>query len=312
MSRDKQSFGELPSPVAELTSQPARHPSGPGGTWATLRREYLREAASEFLGTFLLVLFGSSSGCQVVLSSFPQVSASPKGEYLSVAFGYAVGISLGVWVASSSGGHINPAVTLSFAFLRRFPWKNVPLYILAQVLGGMVATLVAWGNYMHAINLVDPDKTRLTASFFAIYAQDYLPASACFFSEYLGTALLVMVLFAVLDKRNGPPPAGLVPLVLFILFIGLGACLGMDTAFGVNPARDFGPRIALSMLGYSPSVIWNYRSQFWLWTGIIAPILGGVSAGAFYDAFLYTGDDSIFSTTYKNDNEDVPLSSEVV
>jgi aquaglyceroporin related protein len=229
-----------------------------------------------------------------------------------VAFGYAVGISLGVWVASSSGGHINPAVTLSFAFLRRFPWKKVPLYILAQVLGGMVATLVAWGNYMHAINLVDPDKTRLTASFFAIYAQDYLPASACFFSEYLGTALLVMVLFAVLDKRNGPPPAGLVPLVLFILFIGLGACLGMDTAFGVNPARDFGPRIALSMLGYSPSVIWNYRSQFWLWTGIIAPILGGVSAGAFYDAFLYTGDDSIFSTTYKNDNEDVPLSSEVV
>ena len=47
-----------------------------------------------------------------------------------------------------------------------------------------------------------------------------------------------MVLFAVLDKRNGPPPAGLVPLVLFILFIGLGACLGMDTAFGVNPVSE--------------------------------------------------------------------------
>ena len=113
---------------------------------------------------------------------------------------------------------------------------------------------------MHAIHLADPDKTRLTASFFAIYAQDYLPSgkssthpcgiynskksihllmsfvlAACFFSEYLGTALLVLVLFAVLDKKNGPPPSGLVPLVLFILFIGLGACLGMDTAFGVNP-----------------------------------------------------------------------------
>ena len=132
-----------------------------------------------------------------------------------------------------------------------------------------------------------------------------------------------MVLFAVLDKRNGPPPAGLVPLVLFILFIGLGACLGMNTAFGVNPvsaislfvtkvryvmacadplpfqlkARDLGPRIALSMLGYSSSVVWNYRSQFWLWTGILAPILGALCGGAFYDWFLYTGDDSIFSPT---------------
>jgi len=162
---------------------------------------------------------------------------------------------------------------------------------------------------MHAIHIVDPGKTRLTASFFAIYAQDYLPSAACFFSEFLGAALLVMVLFAVLDKNNGPPPSGLVPLVLFILFIGLGACLGMDTAFGVNPARDLGPRIALSMLGYSRTVIWNYRSQFWLWSGIIAPILGGISGGALYDAFLYTGDDSIFSITYfkEGTEESVPI-----
>jgi aquaglyceroporin related protein len=250
----------------------------------------------------LLVLFGSASGCQVVLSTFPKVSATPKGEYLSVALGYAAGISLGVWVASGSGGHINPAVTLAFAYLRRFPWKKVPIYILSQVLGGMVGTLIAWGNYMHAINIVDPGKTRLTASFFAIYGQNYLPASACFFSEFLGAALLVMVIFAVLDKRNGPPPAGLVPLVLFILFIGLGACLGMNTAFGVNPARDLGPRIALSMLGYSSSVVWNYRSQFWLWTGTLAPILGALCGGAFYDFFLYTGDDSIFSPTYFKDS----------
>ncbi len=221
----------------------------------------------------------------------------------------------------------------------------MPLYILSQVLGAMFGTLIAWGNYMHAIKLVDPHKTRLTASFFAIYAQDYLPSgrsftcgltlkegssntsfvAACFFSEFLGAALLVLVIFAVLDRNNGPPPPGLVPLVLFILFIGLGACLGMNTAFGVNPvstphlishqlntedchviflypqngqkARDFGPRIALSMLGYSRSVVWNYRSQFWIWTGIIAPICGALSGGALYDAFLYTGDDSIFSST---------------
>jgi aquaglyceroporin related protein len=246
----------------------------------------------------LIIVFGSSSVCQVVLSGFPQVSASPKGGYISIPLGYAAGISLGVWVASGSGGHINPAITLALACLRRFPWKKVPLYILSQVLGGMVGTLISYGNYMHAIKMVDPDKTRLSASFFALYAQDYLPTVACFFSEFLGAALLLMVLLAILDKRSGPPPPGLVPLVLFIFVLGLGICLGMNTSFGVNPARDFGPRIALSILGYSPSVIWNYRSQFWLWTGIIAPIFGAISGGAIYDAFLYTGEDSIFSGMY--------------
>jgi len=281
-----------------LPSQPV--PTGLVGTWATLRKDYLRDAVSEFTGTLLLVLFGSASGCQVVLSSSTEIAASPKGSYLSVAFGYAVGISIGVWVASGSGGHINPAVTLAFAYFRGFPWKKVPMYIISQVLGGLFGTLICWGNYMHAIHIVDPGKTRVTASFFAIYAQDYLPSAACFFSEFLGAALLIMTIFAALDKNNGAPPPGLVPLILFILFIGLGACLGMNTAFGVNPARDFGPRLGLAMLGYSHKVIWSYRSQFWIWSGIIAPICGTLCGGAFYDAFLYTGNDSIFTNTYLN------------
>jgi len=272
-------------------------------TWATLRKSYLRDAVSEFLGTMLILVFGASSSCQVALSNSTKVSASPKGEYLSVVLGYAAGISLGVWVASGSGGHINPAITLTLACFRRFPWKKVPLYILSQVLGATVGTLIAWGNQMHAIEMVDPQRTHLSASFFALYAQDYLPPIACFFSEFLGAALLMLVLLAVLDKKNGPPPPGLIPLVIFILVIGLGACLGMNTSFGVNPARDLGPRLALSMLGYTPSVVWNYRSQFWLWTAIIGPILGCLCGGALYDTFLYTGDDSIFSTTYF-DNDD--------
>jgi len=255
----------------------------------------VRDAASEFLGTMMLVLFGSASGCQVVLSSNTAVASSPKGDALTVAFGYAVGISLGIWIAGGSGGHINPAVTLAMAVFRGFPWKKVPVYWLAQTAGGCFGALVAYSNYMHAIHIVDPDKTRLTASIFATYALDYMPAAACFFSEFLGTAILVMVLLAVLDKHNGPPPSGLVPLVLFILLLGEGVALGMETAFGLNPARDLGPRIALAMLGYNRHVLWNYRSQYWLWTGILAPLSGGLVGAFVYDALLYIGSDSIFN-----------------
>ncbi|KAF9515990.1 hypothetical protein BS47DRAFT_709630 [Hydnum rufescens UP504] len=304
----RQSVGKLSddttSPVLQNSSG-LEHTQYPN-RWVRFRKEYVRDAASEFLGTMMLVLFGSSSGCQVVLSSFTAVASSPKGDTLTVPFGYAVGISLGIWVASGSGGHINPAVTLAMAVFRGFPWKKVPVYWLAQTAGGCFGALVAYSNYMHAISIVDPDKTRLTASIFAGYALDYLPAAACFFSEFLGTALLVMTLLAALDKYSGAPPAGLVPLVFFILFLGEGMALGMETAFALNPARDFGPRIALSMLGYSRHVVWNYRSQYWLWTGILAPLSGGVVGALVYDVFLYIGSDSIVNKPTQGARQYIP------
>ena len=126
--------------------------------------------------------------------------------------------------------------------------------------------LIVYANYFHAIKIVDPDLTRTTASLFATYASDYLPggtyvpcssyhktfskahitlfsirphftAAACFFSEFLGTAILLIGLLAATDKANGPPPAGLVPLVLLIIFLGEGTALGMQTAFALNPVR---------------------------------------------------------------------------
>lgn len=141
------------------------------------------------------------------------------------------------------------------AVFRGFPWKKVPIYVLSQTAGGCFGALLVYSNYMHAISIVDPHKTRLTASIFATYSLDYMPSgtnplvfgfswiegsairlsAACFFSEFLGTAILLMVLLAALDKHNGPPPAGLVPFVLFILLLGEGAALGMETAFGLNP-----------------------------------------------------------------------------
>ncbi|KAH7332638.1 aquaporin-like protein [Rhizoctonia solani] len=266
--------------------------------WAKIRH-LLREPAAEFLGTMLLVIFGTAVNCQVALSSNTRVSTSPKGDYLSISFGWAVGVALGAWVSGGiSGGHINPAVTLASAIFRGFSWKKVPSYILAQVLGACTGAGLVYANYYRAIDIFEGGMGVRTvpgsASLFATFAMDHLSNVQCFYSEALGTAILVLVIFAVTDKRNSPPPSGMVPLAIFITILGEAACLGMQTGFALNPARDLGPRLMCWMAGYGRQV-WNYRSQYWLYTPIIGPIVGAIVGSAIYDAFIFTGPESIFN-----------------
>lgn len=87
---------------------------------------------------------------------------------------------------------------------------------------------------------------------------DYMTSVSCFFSEFMATAVLLLIVLAISDQRNGPPPPGLNPLVLFITILGIGACLGMETAYAINPARDLGPRILTAMVGYG-SDVFTYR-----------------------------------------------------
>jgi len=268
-------------------------------------RYLMREASAEFLGTMILIIFGNGVNLQVVLSSSSKVTASPKGDYLSIAFGWAIGTALGIWVGGGfSGGHINPAVTLSQAIFRKFPWRKVPIYIISQVAGAFTGALLMYATYFHALDAFEgvgvrtvPPSATATAGLFATYAQTYETSVSCFFDEFLATAILLLVVFAVTDRKNGPPPAGLVPLAIFILVLGEGACLGMNTAYAINPARDLGPRL-LTWIFYGKGV-WNYRHQYWLWTPIIAPILGGLAGAGIYDIFLFTGDESIINAPNK-------------
>ncbi|KIM89462.1 hypothetical protein PILCRDRAFT_813403 [Piloderma croceum F 1598] len=265
--------------------------------WAKFR-DYIREPMAEFFGTMILIIFGNGVNCQVVLSSNPAVASSPKGQYLSISFGWAVGVALGVWMCSGiSGGHINPAVTLSFAVFRGFPWRKVPVFMFAQVLGAMCGAAIIYANYFHAIDLFEGGRgirTLSTAGLFATYALPYMTSVSCFFSEFMATAVLLMIVMAITDKRNGPPPAGLVPLALFITILGIGASIGMETSYAVNPARDFGPRVFTAMV-YGKQVF-TFRNQYWVWCPIMAPFLGGLTGTLLYDAFLFVGSESIINT----------------
>lgn len=82
---------------------------------------------AEFVGVALLVVFGAGAACQVVLSTNTGVSPSERGSFLSINFGWAIGIAMGAWVSGGiSGGHINPAITIAMATYRGFPWREVP------------------------------------------------------------------------------------------------------------------------------------------------------------------------------------------
>ncbi len=263
--------------------------------WAAMRYK-LREPFAEFLGCFMLMVFGNGINCQVTVSSLYDPSA-PKGDYLSISFGWGVGVAMGVWVAGGiSGGMINPAVTIALACFRKFPWKKVPVYIVAQILGCLVGSLCIYGLYVNPIRLVDPDQTEKTAALFTTYPAEFLrqPSTrmSSFYNEFFASTILLIVILAIGDSSNTPPPDGMAPMVLLWLIWGLGACLGWQTAYAVNPARDLGPRLMLYIVGYSPDLLWTFNAWYWLWTPIIATIAGALMGCLVYDVMCYTGGDS--------------------
>ncbi|KAG5646484.1 hypothetical protein DXG03_003249 [Asterophora parasitica] len=258
-------------------------------------RYLIREPAAEFLGVCVLIIFGTGVDCQVVLSTNTGVASGPRGEYISINFGWAIGTAMGVWTTFVA--YIVQKVTLALAVYRGFPWKKVPIYMISQLFGGIVGAALVYANYFHAISIFeggDGVRTLKTAGLFSTYALPYMTNVSCFFSEFLASAVLLVVVFALNDRKNTPPPSGLAPLLLFLLILGIGASLGMETGYAINPARDLGPRLLTSMVGYGKAV-YTFRNQYWIWCPILGPFLGALAGGAFYDAFFFTGAESIFN-----------------
>ncbi|KAG7442839.1 aquaporin [Guyanagaster necrorhizus] len=273
-------------------------PPVPASRWGKIRLA-IRDPAAEFIGVAILVMFGCAGSCQAVTSTNPGVASTQQGSYFSIALGWGFGLALGGWVSVGvSGGHINPAVTLAMATFRGFPWRKVPGYVFAQLMGGIFGAALVYANYYHAINIYEGGhyRTLSTARFFGTYALDYLPNAAAFFDEFLGCFILMLVILAATDKRNSPPP-GLFPLALFLTLFGLGVCFGMQTGFAVNPARDLGPRILTAIAGWGKQVF-TYRNQYWLWAGVLAPIFGAQIAAMLYDTFIYDSQDSCINRAF--------------
>ncbi|KXN86707.1 hypothetical protein AN958_09698 [Leucoagaricus sp. SymC.cos] len=244
-----------------------------------------------------LCIFGLGTNCQATLSNDPLVAALPAGNWLSVSLGWATGIGIGVWI--SGGGHINPAVTLAFASWRGFSWKKVPGYILAQLFGAIVGAAIIYGNYFHAIDIYEGGngiRTMKTAGAFGTFPKPFMTPASAFFSEFLGSAMLLFGILTMTDKKNAVP-AWFAPFGIFLTLFGIGTGLGFETSFALNPARDFGPRLLTAMVGYGRQVF-TASNQYWLWCPILATCLGAQVATFVYDLFLYTGADSVIYKTF--------------
>lgn len=245
------------------------------------RRTLFAELCAELAGTFILILFGVGVVAQVV--------AGGIGNHDSIAWAWGLGVTLGVYVAGRiSGAHLNPAVTIALAAFRGFSWAKVAPYALAQTLGAFLAALVVRWNYGEVIAKFDPGHTIKSQGIFSTLpgnGSGPVHTGGAFRDQVIGTAILMLMILAITDIRNTAPAANLTPFVVGLLVVAIGMAWGTNAGYAINPARDFGPRLASFLTGYSTA----FRDQYgtlYFWVPILGPVIGALIGGALYDLLV--------------------------
>jgi glycerol uptake facilitator protein len=239
------------------------------------------ELAAEFAGTMILILFG--------VGVVAQVAAGGIGDHDSIAWAWGLGVTLGVYVAARiSGAHLNPAVTVTLAVFKGFSWRKVLPYSLAQIAGAFAAALIVRWNYAEVLAKVDPHHTVKTQGVFStLPGNGALPVHTwgAFRDQVIGTAILLFLILAITDLRNTSPAANLAPVVIGLVVVAIGMAWGTDAGYAINPARDFGPRLASYVTGYGTA----WRDQYgdlYFWVPIIGPLLGGIVGAGLYQGLV--------------------------
>jgi glycerol uptake facilitator protein len=230
----------------------------------------LRRLLAEFVGTGLLVLFGAGSVVAALTVNAGRLDYAGLG-IIALAFGLVVALAIYA-VGTTSGAHINPAVTVALAAARRFSWAEVAPYVVAQLLGAVTGAMliVAYvGN-----RATDLGSIGLTALGPGVNGLQGIVAEA------LGTFLLVFTIMAVaVDERA---PAGWAGFLIGLAVATEIMLIGPFTGGSVNPARSFGPYLVNQLFGGSTP--W---SEFYVY--IVGPLVGGVAGALCYEALVRPG-----------------------
>ncbi|WP_277671050.1 MIP/aquaporin family protein, partial [Saccharomonospora viridis] len=268
---------------------------------ARLRQNTGGELLAEFLGTAVLILLGCGS-VAVALAGLPgsgrQIDAFGPGNWLIIVFGWGLAVVFGVYVAGGvSGAHINPAVTLAFAVRRKFSWAKVVPYWIAQLLGAFAGAAVVYAVYADAINAFNAaegfaDRAESVPSFsiFATFPAEYFGGGVWgpLVDQIVGTAILVMLIAALIDSRNMAPQNNFGPWVIGFVVTAIGLSFGTNAGYAINPARDFGPRLLAYFAGWGEAALpgnGEWFSNYW-WIPILGPLVGGVVGILIYDLFI--------------------------
>jgi MIP family channel proteins len=244
-----------------------------------------REAAAEFLGTFILIVFGVGVVAQTVLSR------GANGSFLAINIGWGLAVMLGVYVAGGvSGAHLNPAVTVALAVTRAFPWGKVPVFIIAQMAGAFAASAVVFLTYREAFDAFDAGVRQIegaqgTAGIFATYPQPFLSLIGGLIDQVVGTALLMAAIMAITDPRNNATPGWMTPIVVGGIVVAIGVAFGFNAGYAINPARDLGPRLFTAVAGWGGAVF-NAGNGWW-WVPIVGPTVGALIGAFAYDLLIF-------------------------
>ena len=242
----------------------------------TLRGELI----AEFLGTLVLILFGNGVVAMVVLFGTGIPGEVVKGGYTNIVVGWGLGVTMGVYVAGRvSGAHLNPAVTVALAMTRGFPWRKVIPYSLAQTAGAFAAAALVFLNYYPAFQKSDPALEK-TAGIFCTFPAFPQHPWAGFVDQVVGTALLVMLILAIVDEKN-LPPLHLGPIAIGLVVVAIGISFGGMHGYAINPARDFGPRLFTVAAGFPNNGLTDGTWQFVV--PLAGPLIGGPLGALLFD-----------------------------
>ncbi|KGO76975.1 Major intrinsic protein [Penicillium italicum] len=259
-------------------------------TWSKIRH-YLREPMAEWLGTTMAMTIGLCA----TLSNF--TSSGQAGSYPAQSVAWGFGFMTAIYTTGGmSGGHLNPAITISLSVFRGFPARRCVIYIAAQLLGAITAGGISYAIYHDAIVEVAtsakvPQNASAAAQALLTLPKSFVRPATAFFTEFLGSAILVGSILALGDDTNAPPGAGMQAFVIGIIISIVILALGYNTGGCFNCVRDFGPRLVAVMAGWGGHLFREYHA-WWVWGPWIADITGGLFGALVYDMAIFTGGES--------------------
>lgn len=229
-----------------------------------------QKLAAEFLGTAFLVFIGVGSVPALAMARGDQPFTGAELGFISLSFATVVIGTVYVF-GYISGNHINPAVTIALAATRKFPWRDVPGYLLAQVAGATIG----------AFAIVGVLGQKASELGLGVAAYGDIPIWQAFTAEFVGTFILVFTVFGVIHRKAAPGFAGLV--IGFIVFAAI-IPVAPATGASINPARTTGPMLAQALLGQP--VAWEQWPVY-----VIAELTAGVAAAALFTVISRTSAD---------------------
>jgi glycerol uptake facilitator protein len=251
--------------------------------------KYKKEFIGETLGTFVLVLFGCGSVAVSILFNAYQ-------GLLQIALVWGIGVTLAIYLTRHlSCAHLNPAVSLAMVISRRMSISKLPVYLIAQFAGAFLAGLTLYLFFAPSISAYESVHGIIrgtlesvnTAKMFGEYYsnsgnQAVVTLPLAMGAEAFGAFLLLLMIFALTEGCNvGRPDNALTPVFIGLTITAIICLIAPLTQAGLNPARDFGPRMVAWVFGWGAAAFPDIVGGFFF-VYILSPILGGIIASLFF------------------------------